>query len=235
MRRLLPALLLALSAAGCDPEVSSVGHDLGQLFPRRTHWFWKYDNNDFAEVSYWRNLGTTSPAGADWTTFQVWVALEQDEFLPDLADGDPSDWDVTFYFAERSSAWWLMGWTGNPDGPGAALGTETFDGDGVPFALRDVVTGRRWTSEAGGRTWTTTVTSLADDLEFHDQIMTDVWQIDLLSDTGDTPADGSWWLASGPGLVQWDLAPFRAEGDAPSPWQHLHNDSWDDVLGAGRR
>lgn len=235
MRRLASAFLFALLVSGCEQPVSSIGHDLSSMFPRRADWFWKYDNDDFVEVSYWQNMGTTAPAGEDWTTFRVWVALQQEEFIPDIADGDPSDWDLQVYWAERAGGFWLAGWEANPTGPSAALGTEHFDGDGVPFAMSDVVTGKEWTSEAAGRSWTTTATSLPDDLEVGEQLLTDVWQIDVVSDAGDTPLDGSWWLALGPGLVQWDLTPFRADGEERAPWQHVYNDTWDNVMGASNR
>ena len=233
MRRLLLVLpLLGFLAFGCEQPVASFGIDLGDAFPQRADWYWKYNNDDFAEVSYWQNLGTTAPDGEEWVTFRIWVALEQAEFIPDLVDGDPSDWDLQIYFVERSGGWWMMGWEANPNGDYDGLGTEYFDGDGVPFALGDVISGRVWESESSGRSWSNTVTRLEGTLEFNGQVLQDVWVLEIASDAGDTPIEGTWWVASGPGIVQWDLPPFRAEVDEPNLWQHMHNDSWDNVLGS---
>ena len=232
MRRLLIVIpLLVLVLPGCEQSFGSYGIDLGNAFPQRTDWYWKYNNDDFNEISYWHNMGLTSPDGEDWITFRIWVALEQEEFLPDVGDGVPSDWDLQIYFADRTSGFFLTGWEANPNGDVNGLGAEYFEGNGVPFALGDVVSGRVWEGEAGERAWTTTVTSVQEDLEFNGQVLQDVWRLDIVSDAGDTPVEGTWWLTSGPGIVQWDLPPFRADGEEPLPWQHMHNNSWDDVLG----
>jgi hypothetical protein len=234
MRR--PALALLLVAlltlptliAGCERPVPSFGLDLGDIFPERTEWYWQYNNDDFVELSWWQNVGLTQPDGDDFMTFRVWVALQQDEFIPDIADGTPSDWDATLYWAEQADGWYLAGWEANPDGEHADLGTTYLDAY-VPFAMGDVTTGKSWTAEANGTTWTTTATELIEDLEFNSQVLTDVWQIVVASEAGDTPLDGTYWLAGGPGIVQWDLPAWRV---GENPWQHMHNDSWDNVLGS---
>lgn len=233
MRRLIhPAsLLAALGLIGCaGPAVPTYGIDLGDVFPERAEWYWKYNNDDFAEVSYWVNLGNTAPQGEDWTTFRLWVAPEQ-VIIDDIADGEPSEWDVQFYWAGRADGWYLQGWQANPDGPSAALGTEYLGGDGVPFAMGDVTTGKQWTASVNEREWTITAVEVVEDLEFNGQVLRDVWRLDVVTDTGDTPLEGSWWIAGGPGFVQWDLAPFAGPSDPTVPWQHVHNDTYDNVLG----
>ena len=105
---------------------------------------------------------------------------------------------------------------------------------GVPFAVANVTTGDTWTVDANGRTWTVTATEGQEDLEFNSQVLLDVWRVDVSSDTGDTPVEGSWWLSGGPGLVQWDLPPWRAD-EPTGPWQHVHNDTYDNILGVDVR
>jgi len=230
----LPLVILLWAApSGCDePVVPTFGLNLGELFPQRADWFWKYNNDDFSEVSYWHNLGTTAPDGEDWLTFRLWVGAEQD-IIDDIADGDPSDWDLQVYWVERADGWYLRGWEANPVGPSAALGTEYFDVD-VPFALSNVTGGVSWTADAAGRSWTVTPTEVLEDLEFNGQNLQGVWKVEVSSDLGDTPLEGSWWLVGGPGLVQWDLPQWRAQ-DSTGPWQHMHNDSYDNVLGVDVR
>ncbi len=241
MRRTLPlALLLAFAVTGCGgPTVPSFGLDLGDVFPERSDWYWKYNNDDFAEVSYWVNLGDTSPDGEAWTTFRVWVAPEQ-TVIDDISEAqdagvEPDGWDVQFYWASRPDGWYLQGWQANPDGPSADLGTEYISGNGVPFAMGDVTTGKQWTASVNEREWTTTAIEVTEDLEFNGQILRDVWRLDVETDVGDTPIEGSWWIAGGPGFVQWDLPPFQGASEPPNPWQHVHNDTYDNVLGVTTR
>ena len=225
------ALLLTVCLSACDQSpVPTVGFDLGAIFPERGDWFWKYNNDDRPEVTYFHNLGLTNPGGEDWVTYRIWVAGEQ-SIIDDIADGESSDWDIELYWEEGVDGWYLRGWAANAAGPSSHLGTTLFE-DGVPFALSDVPpVGTTWTGSAAGEEWTTTVAREPEELEFNGQVIQEAWRIDVSSTSGTTVLDSSWWLVNGPGFVQFDLPDFRAEG-GESPWQHVHNETFDNVLGA---
>ena len=221
--------MFALAACD-DPVVPTVGLDLGATFPERSDWYWKYNNDDFSEVSYWHNRGLTSPAGSEWITYRMWARSEQ-EILEDIGDGEPSDWDAEIFWEEQADGWYLRGWAANADGPSAHLGTTIFD-EGVPFALSNVPpSGTVWTATVDGEDWTTTVVRESETLEFNGQVITDAWRLEVASASGGSVLDSTWWLVSGPGFVQWDLPDFRAD-ESTGAWEHVHNASYDDVLGS---
>ncbi len=224
-------LLLSLSGSACDESpIPTTGLDLGDVFPERDQWYWKYNNDDRAEVAYFHNRGLTNPAGSEWLTYRLWVAGEQ-SIVEDIADGEASDWDLEIFWEQQVDGWYLRGWSANETGPSAHLGTTVFD-EGVPFALSNVPpSGTSWNSSAGGQEWTTSVTQEPSDLEFNGQVVTGAWRVEVASSSGDSVLDSTWWLISGPGFVQFDLPDFRAEG-AESPWQHIYNETFDNVLGA---
>jgi len=224
-------LLSALALSGCDQSpVPTVGFDLGSIFPERGDWFWKYNNDDRSEVAYFHNRGLTSPSGEEWVTYRLWVASEQ-SIIDDIADGEVTDWDVEIYWEETPQGWYLRGWMANPEGPSDHLGTTYFD-EGVPFALSNVPqVGTSWEATANDEVWTTTVSREPEELEFNGQVIRDAWRLEIRSATGGSVLDSTWWLVNGPGFVQFDLPDFRAEG-GESSWQHVHNKTFDDVLGA---
>ena len=224
-------LLFSLSGPACEQSpIPTTGLDLGDVFPERDHWYWKYNNDDRSEVAYFHNRGLTNPAGSEWLTYRLWVAGEQ-SIVEDIADGEASDWDVEIFWEEQADGWYLRGWSANSTGPSAHLGTTVFD-QGVPFALSNVPpSGTSWNGTAGGQEWTTSVTQEPSDLEFNGQVVTGAWRVEVASAAGDSVLDSTWWLISGPGFVQFDLPDFRAE-DADSPWQHIYNETFDNVLGA---
>lgn len=236
MRRIALILLLFL-ATGCDQEIGTVGLDLGTLFPERTDWFWKYNNTDVSEVSFWHNQGNTSPDGEDWTTFRVWVDGEQ-AIIDDIGDtpddvGEPEDaWVFKAYWAERGNGWYFMGFSANPDGAMQELGQVFYEGDGIPFALSDVTTGVTWETEANGNSWTTSPVKNEDEITFNGQSYDGSWEITIESDTGDTPFEGHWTLMGGPGIIRWDVNAFRHDEATGAPWRHVRNADWSDVLGA---
>jgi hypothetical protein len=228
--RIALSLALVLAASACDESpIPTTGLDLGQSFPERAHWYWKYNNDDRSEAAYFHNRGLTSPGGSDWLTYRLWVAEEQ-SIVEDIADGDPSDWDLEIFWEEQPGGWYLRGWSANDAGASAHLGTTLLD-EGIPFALSNVPpSGTTWAGAAGGQDWTTTVVRETEDLEFNGQVISGAWRIDVASASGGTVLDSSWWLVSGPGFVQFDLPDFRADG-ADSPWEHIHNETFDSVLG----
>jgi len=235
VRVLLIAVVFVVLPACAGPVIPTFGLDLGDTFPERSDWYWKYNNDDFPDetVARWINLGETSPAGEPWMTFRVWQRHEQD-ILDDYAD-DGAGWDVQIYFSEQPDGWYLQGWEANPDGTMAEVGTEYLSSPGVPFAVGNVTSGKQWTASVNEREWTTTATEELDDLEFNGQLLTGVWRLDITSSVGDTPIEGSWWLAGGPGIVQYDLAPFQSPEETPALWQHVHNDTVDNFLGVSTR
>jgi len=224
-------LLFSVFGSACDERpIPTTGLDLGDVFPERDHWYWKYNNDDRPEVAYFHNRGLTNPAGSEWLTYRLWVAAEQ-SIVDDIADGEASDWDLEIFWEEQADGWYLRGWSANESGPSAHLGTTVFD-QGVPFALSNVPpSGTSWVSNAGGQEWTTSVTQEASDLEFNGQVVTGAWRIEVASSAGDSVLDSTWWLIGGPGFVQFDLPDFRAE-EVESPWQHIYNETFDNVLGA---
>jgi len=232
LRRFLAGLGLAL--AGCEGgDVTTGGYDLARFFPERESWFWKYDNAAREdEISYWHSVGETIPDGAAeplWT-FRHWVDVEQ-TIVDDFADGE-SDWALETYWARRDKGWHWMGWQAGASGNRPELGGEIFSGEGVPFAMEGVTNGRQWSVSVNERQWTSRVSLVDGALTVHEQTIEDAWLLELNSDSGDTPLEGLFWLALGPGVVQWDAAAFRPEsGEA---WTHLHNDTDDNILGQTR-
>jgi hypothetical protein len=234
--RLALTALAVLVLGGCaGPVVPTIGLDLGGVFPERSDWFWRYDNNDFeaGTMSRWINIGPTSPDGEAWETFRIWQGQEQD-IIDDYA-GDGDLWDLQLYFSEQPDGWYLQGWEANPNGTMTSVGTEYLSSPGAPFAMSNVTGSKQWTATVNEREWTTTATEELDDLEFNGQLLRGVWRLDVETDTGDTPIEGSWWLAGGPGFVQYDLPPFRSDEASPAYWQHVNNDTIDNFLGVDER
>lgn len=228
----VPLILgLVLATSACDDSpVPTVGLDLGATFPQRADWYWKYNNDDFSEVSYWHNRGVTNVAGSDWLTYRLWVSGEQG-ILEDIADGEPSDWDLEIFWEEQADGWYLRGWGANPDGPSAALGTTVFE-SGVPFALSNVPpSGETWTGTADGQDWTTVATRETEVLEFNGHEIEGSWRIEVTSSSGDSVLDSTWWLVTGPGFIQWDLPDFR-DPDSMGLWQHVYDETYDNILGS---
>jgi len=231
---LLLAVLLACAPllGSCDSNiVGTTGFRLSGMFPSQTDWFWRYNNDGYVEETWWQGRGETSPDGEAWATLRWWVN-HNSLIIEDFA-ADESNWNFDLYFAERISGWYLMGYAANPDGPTPELGSEYMDGDGVPFLMKNVLSGDQWGASTGGREWTTTATRVDESLTFNSQSIADSWRIDVASEQGDWPFEGSWWLAQGPGIVQFDISQWRPEtGDS---WQHLHNDSWQNRLGTSNQ
>jgi len=228
------ALLIALFVLGapltsaCDSQVVvTTGFRLSTMFPAGTDWFWRYNNDGYAQEVWWQGLGETSPDGEAWTTLRWWMNANS-AIIADFA-GDESNWNLDLYFAERPAGWYLMGYAANPLGPSAELGTEYLEGEGIPFLMDNVRAGSTWLASAGGLEWTTTASRITEALSFNSQQIDDSWRIDVSSDGGDWPFEGSWWLAQGPGVVQFDVAHWQPQGG--ELWQHLHNDSWQNRLG----
>lgn len=235
-RPALTALLcvLGLALTGCDEALPTVsGFSLNQLFPERTDQFWKYDNDDSAQITWWRNLGNTSPAGEAWMTWRIYTSAEQD-FLEAVNDGD-DPWDVELYFANRATGFEIVGWDASgPGGTYASLGTELFDGAGVPLAPSGVSPqGETRTVTAAGREWTVVYAPVPDALEFNAQRYQDYWDITISSDAADTPIEGTWSMTTGV-IFQYDLDGFVVDGGTDAPWQLIHSAPWSEVTGATR-
>ncbi len=235
MRLALTAAASLVLASCAGPEIPSIGLDLGDAFSSRADWFWEYDNDDYGvdRGSRWVSLGDTSPNGEPLHTFRIWNQPLQD-ILDDVADGSQDTWDVHLYFVQNPDGWYLKGWEANPDGTQPEVGTEYLDGDGVPFAMTNVTQGKSWTASLNEREWTTTANEELENLQFNGYDLRGVWRLDITTDTGDTPIEGSWWLAGGPGIVQYDLEPFASDEDEPAPWQLKNNDTMDNFLGVAR-
>jgi len=233
MRWLLPALLLL---TGCAGEIGVAGFDVGRLFPERADWLWQYNNDDFEEESFWRSVGDTSPNGEAWATYQVWVSSHED-FLADV-QADADGWDFELYFADRTgsldaalgSGWYFMGWSGGA-GDEFSLGEQFLSQDGLPFAMANSTSGQLRTVTLDG--WDFQLTSSRQDatLEFNGQSIRDYWDVEVVSEQGSFPFEGTYSMQSGPGLFQFDAAAVRSGEDEPAPWQHRHNDTWENVLG----
>lgn len=236
MRRFLPFLVLLL---GCNQEIGVAGFDVGALFPESpdgADWFWQYNNEDFTEQSFWRLVGDTSPDGEAWATFQVWVS-EHGDFLTD-AQGDADQWAVELYFADRTgsldtalgSGWYFMGWSagaGDTEGRGEQFLSE----DGLPFAMANSTSGQLRTVTMDGWDFQLTTTRVADTIQFNGQEIRDYWEVELATEQGTFPFEGTYSFQGGPGLFQWDAATFRSAEDEPARWQHRNNDTWANVLG----
>jgi len=221
-------VLFALLLGGCEGSyVATVGHDLSDTFPERGDWFWRYNNDDFVEEVYWWGLGETSPQDESWITFRWWVN-EAQVIIEDF-DGDEGLWDVETYWKSRADGFYFMGWSANDSGPSADLATEFMPGDGVPFAMSNILTGQEWTAEVGDRTWTMTATEELEPLSFNGNLHEGVWRIDMQTEAQDVPFEGSFWMSQGAGFVQWDVPRWRGEGGLP--WQHIHNDTWTNRFG----
>ncbi|MBJ93128.1 MAG: hypothetical protein CMP23_01495 [Rickettsiales bacterium] len=226
----LAALFAAPTLIGCDNEIISVsGFSLGDMFPSQQNWFWRYNNDGFSEELWWHSHGFSSPDGEEWSTFRIWLDDHAD-ILSDFT-GEEDGWLLDLFFIERPAGWYLMGYSANPAGTEAALGSSYFAGDGLPFLLNSVMSGDTWDLELDGRAWTVTASRSADVLAFNSQQISESWRIDLVSETNDWPLEGSYWLAQGPGIVQLDVPLWRPE--AEHFWQHLHNDNWANRLGTG--
>ncbi len=216
--------------AGCDnAPIPTIGISLDDAFPQNTDWYWRYanDGTELSDVAYWVGMPVASSNDETALSFRWWLGDGQD-IIEDFA-GDSVDYDLTANFAARPDGIYLMGWEASSDGDYAALGAESIEGDGIPLAMTNVTNGKQWTAEANGRQWTTTATHVTDPLEFHGQLIEDCWRLDLSSDVGDTPFEGSYWTVAGPGIVQWDLQGFRPE--MGEPWQHVTNDLLANALG----
>ena len=226
---MLTALALLTALSGCDEApIPTTGLNVGASFPERSDWYWKYNNDDRSEVAYFHNRGLTNPGGNEWLTYRLWVDDEQ-SLLENIAAG-VDGWDVEIFFEDKPDGWYLRGWSANSEGPSAELGTELFD-EPVPFALSNVPpSGTTWSGSTGGEEWTTTVTREPEALEFNGQVLEGVWRLELVSASGTSVMDSTWWLINGPGFVQWDIPAFRSQG-GEATWQHVYNDDYNNVLG----
>jgi hypothetical protein len=231
LRLLLLSFFLGLCVpllAGCDSQiVGTVGYRLSDMFPSQPDWFWRYNNDGFVEEVWWQGRGESSPDGEAWTCLRWWMNANS-AIIDDFVEG-ASNWNVDLYFADRPSGWHLMGYAANPDGPNSDLGSQYLEDDGIPFLMNDVLGGDSWTASVAGREWTIAATRVSDELSFNGQLILDSWRVDVSSEAGDWPFEGSWWLAQGPGVIQFDIAQWRAGGG--EAWQHLHNDTWQNRLG----
>jgi hypothetical protein len=229
--RLLPLLLVGALLPllpACEQPVPVLGRDVSALFPATTDHYWRYNNSGRNDVTYWIAEGETSPDGEPLTTFRLWVGAEQ--AIIDDFGGDQAEWTVAVYFRRTTSGWFLAGWEANPDGASAALGTELFEGDGVPFALSNVNFGDVVETTAGGADWVTTfIDEENGPFEFNGQSYTDVWHVSLASSLGNVPFEGDFWMKAGPGIITYDVVGYRpATGEA---WNHIHNDNLANIFG----
>lgn len=215
-------------SSGCDSQiVGTTGFSLSDMFPSQDDWFWRYSSDGWIEEVWWQGLGTSTPDGEEWTTLRVWMDVNA-AIIADFA-ADESNWTLDLFFAERPMGWHLMGFSANPQGPQAELGSSYFEGDGLPFLMKNVLTGDSWSVELAGEQWTTTAVRSEEQLAFNSQAIADSWRIDISSESGVWPFEGSYWVAYGTGVVQFDVPLWRPEGG--QYWQHLHNDSWANRLG----
>lgn len=219
---------LLLPVMGCEQPVPTLGRDVGALFPATTDHYWRYNNQGRQDVTYWIAEGETTPVDEALTTFRLWVGAEQ-AILDDYGD-DQNEWTVAVYFRRTSKGWYLAGWEANPDGASAALGTEFFDGEGVPFALSNINFGQEVVTTMGDTEWTTTfIDEENGPFEFNSQSYTDVWHVSLESSSGDSPFEGDYWLKGGPGIISYDAVGYRpTTGEA---WNHIHNDTTANIFG----
>jgi hypothetical protein len=234
------ALLLCLLTCGCDDQViGASGLNLGDMFPKRPDWFYHYDNDDFSDVSFWHNVGTTHPHDEDWITLRVWVDsfaniiddVGADDLEPEVDDG--TNWAVKLYFFDNGGPVWFQGWEANPDGPRPELGTVLYDSPGLPFALSDTIEGETvWQGESGPTAWTATPSRNNEELTFNGNSFTGSWDVDIVTEAGDHPFEGRWTLMGGPGIIRWDVNAFRSDLETPSMWEYNREAAWADVLGS---
>lgn len=214
--------------SGCDPEIiSTAGYRLSDMFPSQQDWYWRYNNDGWVEEIWWQGLGPSTPDGEEWTTLRVWMD-ENASIIADFA-ADESNWTLDLFFVERPAGWHMMGYSANPQGANAELGNSYFEGDGLPFLMNNVLTGDSWAVELDGEQWTSTAIRFDEQLAFNSQLIAQSWRISLESESGLWPFEGEYWLAQGPGIVQFDVSHWRPESG--QNWQHLHNDSWSNRLG----
>ena len=228
---LVCCLVLPLTS-GCDSQiVGTSGFRLSDMFPSQDEWFWRYNNDGWVEEVWWQGRGITSPDGEAWTTLRVWMD-DNASIIDDFA-GSESGWSLELFFADRADGWYLMGYSANSEGASAELGSAYLEGDGVPLLMNNVLSGDSWVTEQEGGQWTTTVTRFDEELAFNSQLISESWRIDLVSESGTWPFEGSYWFVQGPGVVQFDVPFWRPESG--HTWQHLHNDSWSNRLGVSDR
>ena len=234
------AILLCLGTVGCDDQVvGASGLSLGDMFPKRPDWFFEYDNDDFEEVSYWHNAGKTRPHDEDWITFRVWIDtitninadISADDLEPEVDDG--TNWVIKLYFLDQGGPVYFQGWHANPYGSRPELGTVYYDSPGLPLALGNTIEGDTvWQGEAGDTAWTATPTRNEDDLSFNGNTFTGSWDIDVATEAGDHPFEGTWSLIGAAGLIRWDVNAFRSDLEPTSMWEYNREAAWADVLGA---
>jgi|GEM_PF-1635178 len=220
---------LLLPTAACEQPVPSLGFNVGDLFPASSDRYWRYNNDGRTDVTYWISEGITTPVDEPLTTFRLWVGTEQ-SIIDDYGD-EQNEWTVALYFRRVATGWYMAGWEANPDGASASLGTEFFEGDGVPFALGNVNIGSTFEATAGGVEWTTTfVDEENGPFEFNGQSYTDVWHVTIESSVGNMPFEGEYWLKAGPGIIKYDAVAYRPSG-SDETWNHIHNDILANIFG----
>lgn len=234
------AIFLLMGTVGCDSQyIGSTGLNLGDMFPKRADWFYHYDNDDFSDASFWHNAGTSRPHDEDWITFRVWVDsfeniindVGADDLQPAVDDG--TNWTVKLYFFEEGGPVSFQGWEANPVGGRQELGTVYYDTPGLPFAFGDAVDDETtWEGSSGGTDWTVTPSSNPDELTFNGNSFSGSWDLDIATEAGDHPFEGTWTLMGGPGIIRWDVNAFRSDLEAPSMWEYNREAAWADVLGA---
>lgn len=232
----IPLLLLTF---GCDEQtIGASGLNLGDMFPKRADWFYHYDNDDYSEVSFWHNAGTSAPHDEDWITMRVWIDpfqtiiddISEDDLQPEVDDGD--GWTVKLYFFDNGGPVWFQGWEANPDGNMPELGTVYYDSPGLPFALSDTISGEtEWADDNHGTSWTVIPTRRDEVMAFNGNEFGGAWDIDITTEAGDHPFEGTWSILGGPGIIRFDVNAFRSDLDPHSWWEYNREAAWTDVLG----
>jgi hypothetical protein len=238
--RWIAIFFLCLGTVGCDEQViGSSGLNLGDMFPARADWFYHYDNDDFSEEMFWHNAGLSTPHDEEWMTFRVWVDsfqniiddISADDSIPEVDDG--VNWVVKLYFFDNGGPVFFQGWSANPDGPMAELGTVYYDSPGLPFALSDTIDGETfWDDELHGTSWTATPSRNNGELTFNGNSFTNSWDIDIVTDEGDHPFEGTWSVLGGPGIIRFDVNAFRSDLEPHSTWEYNREAAWSEVLGS---
>ncbi len=239
--RWIAIVILVLGTVGCDEQViGSSGLNLGDMFPKRADWFYHYDNDDYSEVSFWHNAGLSAPHDDDWITMRVFVDSFQgiiddvsaDDQTPDVDDG--TNWAFKLYFLDNAGPVWFQGWEANPDHPDwASLGTVYYDSPGMPFALSDTIDGETlWMDEQYDTSWTATPSRNNGELTFNGNSFTNSWDIDITTDAGDHPFEGTWTILGGPGIIRFDVNAMRSDLDPGAPWEYNREAAWAEVLGS---